>query len=297
MSYAENVAPESQNEFVLSHHDIYWVKLNGSSVLVCRVGDLIEHARLDRFPKKEFKSKIDPTRISTIAQTLHELTKAKRPRAKMQIVEAIRSQWDEWFHQYEKLSVVEIILLSEQLVPEQMKQHADVWAKASMPLFHRSCYIATMTVMGASALGYASWNYLSELWKMAFSHSAMFALHGMGHTELPCLESVRVGKKESIPKLTTLESSYPSLHDVAKLVFERADGSGFPRGINVAEMNDVERWYAHLQMSVPWSQDFIGGDVSWHENFWIEDHFHVIQKLNHKNNNVKTNDEYLDFGL
>lgn len=300
MSSAENSITSDSEQFVLSHHDIFWVKRDGSRVLVCHTGDLLAQAKLTRFPKLDFKISVDEARLQKISRVFLELKSAQRPKQKMKIVEQVRTQWGEWFHSAEGHCVLELVLLSEILFPELMRAHAATWSKASMPLFHRSCFVATMAALGACALGYASWKYLENVWRISFAYSVQFAEHGMELSALDELERARVKNDITAAPLTSVDTEFPSLEAVARMTYERANGSGNPRGLHMAEMSDIERWYAHLQLNTPWASDFITNTSEWFKSFWSNDEFRIVAKFmdaNARENSNRSDEEYLDFGL
>jgi len=218
----------------------------------------------------------------------------------MQAVARVRSNWNEWFHSHDGYNVLDLVLLSEILFPDLMHAHAATWSKASMPLFHRSCFIATMSALGACALGYASWKYLENIWRISFAHSVEFARNGMELSTLDELEESRVNTVSRQVEFTHVDTEFPSLESVAKIIFERANGEGGPRGLHMAEMTDVERWFAHLQLKTPWATDFINSDSEWFKSFWSNDDFNVVAKFNDGKPREFINridEEYLDFGL
>lgn len=121
--------------------------------------------------------------------------------------------------------------------------------------------------------------------------------------ELSALSELETNRTEgliSVHKLSNIETDFPSLEDVAKLVFERANGDGGPRGLHMAEMTDVERWFAHLQLSTPWTSDFLGRDNEWLKEVWSRDEFSIVAKfVDGKPLSFvsRADEEYLDFGL
>lgn len=300
MPSSENSVTSNNEQLVLSHHNIFWVKRDGSRVLVCHAGDLLAQAKLTRFPKLDFENCVDEARLEKISSTFLDLKSVLRPKLKMQAVARVRSNWGEWFHSANSCSVLELVLISEILFPELMRAHAATWSQASMPLFHRSCFIATMSALGACALGYASWSYLENIWRVSFAHSVEFAHKGMELSTLGEFEATRVKSEKSSCDLSHIETEYPSLEAVAKIVFERANGEGGPRGLHMAEMTDVERWFAHLQLHTPWTNEFLKNESGWFKSFWSDDEFNIVAKFvdgKPREFISRSDEEYLDFGL
>lgn len=296
MVYATNPIFEEHDDIVLSRHDVYWQKRDGSRVLVCRAGDLVSHAHLDRFKNIHQECRVDLERLNSIIEILAPLKNPMRAKEKMQVVQTLRDCWSDYFG-HDQIALLEVVILSELLVPDMMKSNASLWSKASMSLFHRSCFVATMSLIGSCALGYSSWSFLSEIWRMSFALSSQYAEAGLDLSSLPKFELVRTQKTNEKPKLVVdTKADFKSLVEVTNLFFEQPDGNGFPRELNIAEMTDVERLYAHIQNNTPWEFDL--SDDEWWGEFWSNDIFHVLKKLQgDQRANIKSKDEYLDFGL
>src|SRR5690606_17196386 len=93
------------------------------------------------------------------------------------------------------------------------------------------------------------------------------------------------------------QADFPTVQEISTMLFEKPDGSGGPRGLHVVEMNDVERWYAHVQKNLPWDSNILEAN-EWPNGFWSNDEFNILRKMNGNKKNIKTmSNEYLDFGL
>tara|TARA_R110000868_G_scaffold86182_11_gene241754 strand:+ start:133 stop:1023 length:891 start_codon:yes stop_codon:yes gene_type:complete len=296
MVYAENSNIDEYQNVVLSSQNIFWVKRDGSRVLVCRAGDLIANARLERFPKLETEEVVSTEMMQEISSIFHALEVAVRPREKMKTVKAVRESWTLWFNSHDSLSPLEVILLSEYLMPKDLQNNSTNWSAASLQLFHRSCFIATLFTLGTCALGYHSWKFLREAWILSFSLSSHYSVAGMKTSDL---ENLRSGDKSSefVEQLiSSVELEFDGLKNVVSRMFENAKGTGGPRGLVPAELTDIERLYAHLESTVSPIVDL--NDVKMRD-LWKTDHFKIVSKLSDNDGNeVKLVDEiYLEFGL
>ena len=73
MVYAENFDLSQYGQSQLSAHDIYWVKRDGSRVLVRRAGEYLDQENLKRYPKLDFEIKIDHLKILPAKEILLKL--------------------------------------------------------------------------------------------------------------------------------------------------------------------------------------------------------------------------------
>lgn len=299
MVCAENFNLDEHTLNVLSTHHLFWVKRDGSRVLVCRTGDLVSAAKLERYPKLETETLVNLERVEEIASLFLQLKEIQRPKDKMILVAKIRASWAQWFLSEEKVSPLELILVCEKLMGSLMKEHADEWSEASLALFHRSCLVATLSVMGVASLGYASWKYLESIWTISFSHNAKFKLTGMNYSSLEKLDKSRTQSIPSTIEVKPIQTDYQSLDFASSLVFEKADGSGQPRGTTLSELSDSERWFAHVQNNISWNLDLTSmPNTDWAE-LWTKDNYNILKKLYDAKKEAFENYEntYLEFGL
>ncbi len=290
MVYALNSTPPA-HENLLSPNDIFWIKRDGARVLICRAGDLIDSARLQRFENLEIVSRVDEEKLETVFSVLQELRHTIRPKDKMKIVSQVRKNWSQWFSGPERLTPIELIILGQRLMQDSMRVHIQAWAKASMPLFHRSCVAGLLNLCGAVALGYASWPYLEDLWRLSFSHSASFGLHGMTGKTLSCLEYVRTQHQAAKIFVEPLAASFPSVAVIFKRTHEAQ------QTLSACEMNDIERWFTHIQKSMPWDIDLLQ-DMKWWDSFFYHDKFFILGKMGESIENMgSAESEYIDFEI
>jgi hypothetical protein len=289
MAYAQFDVNKENAKSIISASDIYWVRRDQSRLLVCRAGDLLSHARLDRFPKITHELKVNEEKIQHVVDVMSCLASSKSVREKMLVVNQVRAHWQRWFVSDEKLTPLELVILGERIMHEPLQGHAEIWAKASTELFHRSCTSGTLLIFGAVSLGYHSWSFLGELWRMAFSYSATFALEEMSQRSLPCLELARTKKYELDDRI------YSGMrHDSSMEVVFNFHPTSSKRSFY--ELSDLERWYGHIQQMIPWDKNILK-ETAWWKNFHSEDDFKIINKI-FENEKVRlVEDHYINFEL
>tara|TARA_R110000868_G_scaffold30668_1_gene113176 strand:- start:6369 stop:7259 length:891 start_codon:yes stop_codon:yes gene_type:complete len=296
MVYAENSNPHEYENIVLSAQNIFWVKRDGSRVLVCRAGDLLANARLERFPKLESEQIVSPKKLQEIANVFSSLEKAKRPREKMKTVKSIRENWTLWFNSHESLSVIEVILLSEHLMPQELKENSKEWSGASLQLFQRSCFISTLFTLGTCALGYHSWNFLRDAWAISFCLNSHYSKVGMKISDLKSLDDGQIDQPFVERVIESVDLEFAGLKQVAAKMFEKPSVGTSPYGLRVEELSDIERLFAHLESRVPYQSEFEEYEL---RKIWRDDQFKIVHKLYDNNGGdfSMVEDVYLEFGL
>lgn len=298
MVYAENFDLSQYGESQLSAHDIYWVKRDGSRVLVRRAGEFLDHENLKRYPKLDFEIKIDHTKILAAKEILLNFKETHRPKDKIKLANKMRAIWSDLFFAPTSLTPLEVMILGDEIMAQAYQELAKTWSTPSTILFQRSCLIASLSILGAVSLGYTSWSFLEDLWKLNFTYSAYFSDEGMKLSDLDDLEKSRIGTDENQFKFSPIESRYHSISQMRELVFEKADGSGIPRGLACHELNDLERWFNYLHQTISWSQSIAAQDNQHWKNIWSEDSFDILSKLQSDPMNTTTiNQEYIEFEL
>lgn len=289
MVYAHKDQTKENHTWLISRDDVYWIKRSGARVLICRAGDLIDHESIARFENIERVCKVDLQKLQTIFQEISQLQNSARARERMKITNNIRSNWETWFLSSQKLSVLELVVLADMLMHESLKLHVDVWAKASMPLFHRSSVVGLVAMFGAIALGYNSWSYLEQIWQVSFSHSVSFALNGMTEKTIQCLEHARIYKRNSGIDVKASSESFPSLQNVYELSqYEQAA---------LSQLTDMERWYRHIQANTPWGLELSIELQPWWDRFFEQDNFRVTNKVCDFEKTFQEESAYRDFEL
>ncbi len=298
MVYAENFNLEQYGESQLSAHDIYWVKRDGSRVLVRRAGEFLDQENLKRYPKLDFELKIDHQKISTIKEYFLSLKNGLRPKDKLRLSQKIRDRWEEIFFSDDSMTPLEIIILGDEIMCQVYSEFAKDWSTPSTILFQRSCLIASLSMMGAVSLGYTSWSYLENIWLVNFSYSAHYQNNNMKYSDLDLLEKNRSDEKIDVSEINLLPSKYVSLKAMMELVFEKSDGSGQPKHLNLNELSDLERWFNHLQQTIKWNSSLLQESGQVWKNLWSQDNFRVLEKLKNKNEaSSQQSEQYIEFEL
>ncbi|PIP90465.1 MAG: hypothetical protein COW01_10195 [Bdellovibrionales bacterium CG12_big_fil_rev_8_21_14_0_65_38_15] len=296
MVYAENFDLSQYGQSQLSAHDIYWVKRDGSRVLVRRAGEYLDQENLKRYPKLDFEIKIDHLKILPAKEILLKLKTGLRPKEKIKLANNVRDLWSEWFFSPTSLSPLEIMILGDEIMSDSYKELASEWSAPSTILFQRSCLIASLSLLGAISLGYTSWKFLEELWKINFTYSAHFSEKGMKLSDLNDLEKNRTGKDEQTYSFTLMKSQFVSIVQMTELIFEKSDGTGAPKNISYHELSDLERWFNYLHQSISWNKTLVDQDNQHWKNIWAEDPFDILSKL--QSDSVDSmNHEYIEFEL
>ncbi|MBH47456.1 MAG: hypothetical protein CME71_04735 [Halobacteriovorax sp.] len=296
MVYADNNNMNEYENIVLSAQNVFWVKRDGSRVLVCRAGDLLANARLERFPKLESEQIISVKKLQEVSNIFSSLESATRPREKMKIVKTIRENWTLWFNSHESLSALEIILLSEYLMPKQLKENSSEWSEASLHLFQRSCFISTLFTLGTCALGYHSWKFLRDAWAISFCLSSHYSKEGMKASDMKALGDGEVDQNFVEKMIESVDLKFVGLKQVAARMFERQSASATPYGLKTEELSDIERLFAHLESKVSYLTDFQDYEL---KKIWRDDQFKIVHKLYDNNGSdfAVVEDVYLEFGL
>ncbi len=298
MVYTENFDLSQYGSNQLSAHDIYWVKRDGSRVLVRRAGEFLDNENLKRYPKLDFEIKIDHSKIIAAKEILLSLKNIQRPKDKIKLANKVRALWSEWFFSPSSLTPLEVMILGDEVMAQTYQELAKNWSAPSTSLFQRSCLIASLSILGAVSLGYTSWTFLEDLWKLNFTYSAYFSDEGMKFSDLEDLEKSRESLKANLFEFKPIESRYVSLQQMRELVFEKADGSGKAKGLSYQELNDLERWFNYLHQTISWSHSLINEDNQHWKNIWTEDSFDILSKLQSESINMSAmNQEYIEFEL
>ena len=296
MVYAENFDLSQYGQSQLSAHDIYWVKRDGSRLLVRRAGEFLDQENLKRYPKLDFEIKIDDEKISSLKEILSKLKESPRPKEKIKLANSVRNMWNEWFFSPASLSPLEIMIVGDEVMSEAYKELAKDWSNPSTLLFQRSCLIASLSLLGAVSLGYTSWDYLKDIWKLNFTYSAYFHENGMKFCDLDDLEKARVENSNTEFDFVALENKFISVAQMVSLIFEKSNGTGKPRKITYHELNDMERWFNYLHQTISWNKALVNQDNQYWKTIWAEDSFDILSKLQ-SDSMISKNHEYIEFEL
>ncbi len=290
MSLDENLIQLSFEKFSamkIANGDIFWKKKSGKLVPVCFIGDRVDHAYLDKFSKMDALWMQVVGDSSFVDEAVEHLKKFKEANDE---VEKIQSRnnfilfmkpcfWSEGGEG----SLVDFIKIFQDVFYELSPEQEKYLEEKSMLIFKRSTLCAATTVMLAMGLGYNDFEFLKELYHVNFYMDVGIEKSQFTTTTMNVFEKERVfpgARNESLSKIeaniiethamssikeTENEDAYKFAHigikRLIKFHHERLLGDGFPRGLNLDELSDLEKIIIMVFQNITYEEiKFVKGD-------------------------------------
>ncbi len=269
---------ESAKEFSFAPGDLFWSKSDGRLFRLLEAGDPLTPAWIQRYLKPHIK-----------VVTTEVVNRVKQKEYSKALKRYLNGR-------SEKLRILnrdQMLGLIKPLVWDGTQNgswldlvcvfHNELYREENMTLdfelrplqFKRQALVATMTVIGAMALGYHKKEYLEDLYLLSFFYDL-----SLKPKETPVLFEFIDSERKSEEKFLEIKSKlnhqeldvyqthpvddfnlvnekylqffrYPSVVKMLLWQHERANGMGGPKGLNQEELSDIELWVSYCNRLIP----------------------------------------------
>lgn len=269
---------ESAEELSFAPGDLFWCKSNGQLFRLLEAGDPLTVSWIQRYLKPHVKivttEVVSPVSQKEYSRALKRYLNGHNEKLRILNRDRLLSLFKPmiWDGTQDGSWLDLICVFHKELYRDENK----ILEFESRPLhFKRQALVATMTVIGAMALGYHKRDYLEDLYLLSFFNDL-----SLKPKETPVLFEYIDSERKSEEKFTATKSkltlkeletydSHPNedyklvnekyqnffrYSSVVKMLLwqhERPNGTGGPNGLNQEELSDIELWVSYCNRLIP----------------------------------------------
>ncbi|MCB9061945.1 MAG: hypothetical protein H6622_10520 [Halobacteriovoraceae bacterium] len=257
---------------IVSVGNIYWLKKVGTPLMILKAGDPIEQSFLNKYAKLSSQLGIEYIKNGeVIANGEVCLMMLQKARNYNEVLMA-RSKYLSWFYEHfwmgkKKCGLLDLGIIFSRTFYKFDSEMTNHLIDNSFDFFKRSIIVAPFIVTFAMALGYTDFNFLNDIYKLAFFMNYNVEEKGIGFNTIKAMERERqksgtgvsllfIGEnpgpeldlflksplertKKIYEKFSHLFNS-PDVINLIKRVNEKVDSKGFPFSFSEINLTDLE---------------------------------------------------------
>jgi hypothetical protein len=273
--------------------ELYWMKSNGSKVILLRPGDFIEHERFEKFRSGNmnitFNSIVDISYMENGIRIFEELKTANDLKGdKEERKSLIRKRFLYWSAPYfwngkQDVTFLELISLYTRVFYELDPASHLTFANLPIPLQMRSLTLASLVSSTAMIVGHTDFKFLQDIFHLCLFFDLSLADESYTYLFEEVLEKERLevgsgekflnekskSNKGDVLRMHPAKSYQQAKELIGKMIenkqllklikihHETLDGKGFPDGLNINELNDIEKIVIAVGKSLPQKVDIL----------------------------------------
>jgi hypothetical protein len=270
-----------------------WIKSNGNRVVLLRPGDYIDHERFEKFRSGNmnlvFKSSVDISYMEAGINIFEELQLAAEIKGdKEEKKNSIRNKYLKWCAPYlwngdEKVTLLEMISLFTRVFYKLDHSSHLTFSNLPIPLQQRSLSLSSMICSTALIVGHTDFRFLQDLFHLGLFFDYSLADESYSYLFEDVLEKERIepgaGEKaldeQRMHHKTNVLKFHPeqsalkaeellegviynkNLFKIIELHHETLEGKGFPKSLNVNDLNDLEKIIVACSKTMPQKVDLL----------------------------------------